>query len=82
MAGSGRIQAIRVLDDFVTVAIVPEGQLASQIDRGYQKGLRNIGAIRDAFIEQRRQVHAISGTTPDEFELESEWYCSEEFAIL
>ena len=82
MASSGRNEGVRVLEEFVTDAIVPEGQLASQIDRGSREGLRDIGAIRDAFVVQRRQVHAANGTTPDEFELESEWHCSEEFAIL
>lgn len=79
MAGSGRIQAIRVLNDFVSDAIVPEGQQPSQINRGSLGGLRDIGPIRAAFIEQRRQAHAAQRMTVDEDDLLNEWYCSEEF---
>ena len=43
---------------------------------------RDIGAIRDAFIEQRRQSHADEGRVVTNDDILTEWYCSEEFAQL
>ncbi len=79
MASSGRNEGVRVLEEFVTDAINPEGQQSSQIDRATFGGLREIGPIRAAFIEQRRQAHASQRMAVDEDDLLNEWYCSEEF---
>ena len=82
MASFGRNEGMRVLDEFVTVANVPEGRQPSQVDRGSLGGLRGIGSIRDAFFEQRRQAHRAEGWAVTDDDLITEWYCSEEFAQL
>ena len=82
MPSPGRNEGIRVLDDFVTDAICTDQQQSPQIEKDSAGIERNINAIREAFIEQQRKVHATNGMTPDESELESEWHCSEEFTQL